>query len=315
MAVPHPIPYQGSKRGLAGAILGYFPVRFDSIIEPFAGSAAMSLAAAYSGRATRFVLGDANEALIDLWDMILHQPDQLAGEYRTHWEAQRGQQKEYYNSIRNRFNISKRPGDLLYLLARCVKASVRYNSRGEFNQGPDNRRSGASPDTMAYHIACASRLLGGGTSLVRGDYRLTLTQARPGDIVYMDPPYQGVSGRRNPRYGAQLALEDFVDALEELNRRSISFLVSYDGRTEDRLYGEALPTSLGLRCIEIKAGRSTQATLLGRTEETFESLYLSPALCEQLPGIVSATLKKPTQMSLLLERCLTKTYQPTSSSN
>jgi DNA adenine methylase len=35
---------------------------------------------------------------------------------------------------------------------------------------------------------------------------------------------------------------------------------------------------LGLNKIEIEAGRSTQATLLGRKEITVESLYLSPNL-------------------------------------
>lgn len=315
MAVPHPIPYQGSKRGLAATILRYFPATFNRLIEPFAGSAAMSLATAHAGRAARFLLGDANEPLIDLWDSILHQPQQLSEGYRIHWQAQKDQEKEYYNSVRDCFNTTKRPEDFLYLLARCVKASVRYNTRGEFNQGPDNRRSGASPDTMAYHIACASQLLAGKTALVRGDYRVTLAQAQPGDVVYMDPPYQGVCGRRNPRYAAQLESEDFIDALNDLNRRGISFLVSYDGRTEDKKYGEVLPAFLQLRHLEVSAGRSTQATLLGRAEETFESLYLSPALCEQVPDLENATTKRPTQMSLVLEQCLTKTYQPTSLSN
>jgi DNA adenine methylase len=37
--------------------------------------------------------------------------------------------------------------------------------------------------------------------------------------------------------------------------------------------------------VELEAGRSSQATLLGRAEVTVESLYLSPALAERLnPG-------------------------------
>ncbi|MBM3879048.1 MAG: TIR domain-containing protein [Verrucomicrobia bacterium] len=46
MRVPHPIPYQGSKRNLAPAILGYFPERVGTLIEPSAGSAALGLASA-----------------------------------------------------------------------------------------------------------------------------------------------------------------------------------------------------------------------------------------------------------------------------
>jgi len=60
MSVPHPIPYQGSKRGLARAIISYFPQDAARLAEPFAGSAAVSLAAAYYGKANSFLLNDLN---------------------------------------------------------------------------------------------------------------------------------------------------------------------------------------------------------------------------------------------------------------
>lgn len=52
--VPHPIPYQGSKRQLAPVVLSYFPSRFGRLVEPFAGSAAVSLAAAHRRLADTF---------------------------------------------------------------------------------------------------------------------------------------------------------------------------------------------------------------------------------------------------------------------
>jgi len=39
---------------------------------------------------------------------------------------------------------------------------------------------------------------------------------------------------------------------------------------------------LNLTLVEIEAGRSSQATLLGREEMTVESLYLSPVLADEL---------------------------------
>ncbi len=50
----------------------------------------------------------------------------------------------------------------------------------------------------------------------------------------------------------------------------------------NRSYGKPLPAKLHLTLVEIEAGRSSQATLLGRDEMTVESLYLSPALAEEL---------------------------------
>jgi len=57
---------------------------------------------------------------------------------------------------------------------------------------------------------------------------------------------------------------------------------SYDGRTGQKVHGRPLPRDLRLCHIELAAGRSSQETLLGRAEITYESLYLSPALTERL---------------------------------
>jgi len=91
----------------------------------------------------------------------------------------------------------------------------------------------------------------------------------------MDPPYQGVVDTHNHRYRHGISFDEFVDALGDLSRRNIPFIVSYDGRTGTKRYGRPLPASLGLTHVELQAGRSTQATLLGRDDSTFESLYLS----------------------------------------
>ena len=148
MKVPHPIPYQGSKRHLAAAILRYFPADIETLYEPFAGSAAITIAAAHQSLANRFVLNDFNKPLIDLWREIINHPSRIASDYAELWSAQNGRERVYYDFVRDKFNETRRPGYLLYLLARCVKAAVRYNSNGEFNQSPDNRRKGAHPDTI-----------------------------------------------------------------------------------------------------------------------------------------------------------------------
>ena len=65
-------------------------------------------------------------------------------------------------------------------------------------------------------------------------------------------------------------------------------MVSYDGRTGEKRYGAPLPAELKLLHLEIRVGRSTQATLLGRDSVTYESLYLSPALRRRLPKHVKS---------------------------
>jgi DNA adenine methylase len=301
MSIPHPIPYQGSKRALAPEILRYFPDDTDRLIEPFVGAGAVSLAAAQARKARCFALNDVNGPLIDLWRMILAEPGKLAEQYRKLWQEQIGREREYYDWVRDQFNRTRRPDYFLYLLARCVKASVRYNALGEFNQSPDNRRRGAHPKTMAEHIHGASRLLVGRTEIQCGDYRAALQHATPDDLIYMDPPYQGVSGRRDVRYVRPISHSEFVETLRELNTRQLAYVVSYDGRTGAKRYGEPLPATLSLIHIELAAGVSSQATLLGRRAKTYESLYLSPALARRIGFSPSATFIAAREQLALLE--------------
>lgn len=282
MKAPHPFPYQGSKRNIASDILQYFPSSINTLFEPFAGSAAISIAAAMRGRAKRFYINDLNKALVDLLKKIVDEPEIIADQYKTLWASQLDNPRLYYDDIREKFNLTGRSDYLLYLLARCVKGSIRYNANGEFNQSPDNRRKGMRPKTMRENILGVSHLLKGKLIFSSRNYRDVLELSTPDDLVYMDPPYQGVCGNRDTRYLAGIQFCEFVAELEELNNKSIKFIISYDGRTGKKMHGKRLPDHLELTHIEIEAGRSSQETLLGRNASTVESLYLSPALIDKI---------------------------------
>jgi len=281
MKVPHPIPYQGSKRNLAKYILPFFPPEIGTLFEPFSGSAAISIAAAVYGKASRFHLNDVNQPLIALFNEIIYHPNEIAAQYEILWSEQQGNERKYYDIVRDNFNETQRPDYLLYLLARCVKASVRYNANGDFNQSPDNRRLGRNPQQMKADILAVSGLLRNKTTLTSTDYKEILAIATPKDLVYMDPPYQGVCATGDPRYFSGIDFDEFMQELKKLNERDVPFILSYDGRTGKKSYGEILPDELAMYRLEIEAGRSTQATLLGRDDVTFESVYLSRNLVKK----------------------------------
>jgi DNA adenine methylase len=280
--IPHPIQYQGSKRNLAPVILHYVPPNVDCLIEPFAGSAAISIAAATRQLANTYLINDLNKPLVELLQLIVKCPLETASFYEAVWNEQLGNSVEHYYKVRDDFNRTQDPRLFHYLLARCVKGSVRYNAEGMFNQSPDKRRQGTQPKTMRTNILGVSSLLNGKAEFSTLDYQDVLLRAKQNDFVYMDPPYQGVCGSRDARYFSGVDHDDFVSALATLNSRDISYIVSYDGRRGDKTFGEHLPASLELNRVELEAGRSSQATLLGLDEVTYESLYISRALIDKL---------------------------------
>jgi hypothetical protein len=85
--VPHPIPYQGSKRQLAHYIVSLFPAGTNRLVEPFAGSAAVSLAAGHMKRVKRWAINDLHRPLIDLWTEIVRNPDDISDRYEQTWKA------------------------------------------------------------------------------------------------------------------------------------------------------------------------------------------------------------------------------------
>ncbi len=281
--VPHALPYQGSKRALSHAIIPLIPAGSGLLIEPFAGSAAITIAARHAGAVSRSVISDINEPLIALWLRIIAGPGELAADYERLWLAQRADPRGYYDEVRAKFNATGEPHLLLYLLARCVKSAVRYSRSGEFNQSADHRRLGAAPDRMRSRLAATALALAG-TVARTGDYREPLLTAAPDAVVYLDPPYQGVSERSDRRYLKGLERGEFVAQLRAAAGQGVSFILSYDGSTGTRHHGDPLPADLGLTRLAIAAGRSTQSTLRGLREETIESLYLSPALTARLGG-------------------------------
>jgi DNA adenine methylase len=289
-----PIPYQGSKRTLAPRICGLFNQPISTLYEPFAGSAAVTIYAASHDLADRFVIGDVYAPLVDLWELIINNPTELSEQYSAVWHAQFDVGAGHFNDVRAQYNEEKNPVFLLYLIARCVKNAVRFNKHGNFTQSADKRRTGMQPDRVTRTIHAVSRLLKGRTTLFLGDFQDCTANAGSADLIYMDPPYQGTTNSKDKRYASGLARDTLIDALHNFDARNVPYVLSYDGQTGDKTYGEPLPDSIAADHLAIHAGRSSQATLSGRDDSTIESLYVSHSLNAKDANVFKVEPLQPT---------------------
>lgn len=279
---PHLVQYQGSKRKLAPQILKYMPKHFNRLIEPFSGMVAISIATAMENRTDSYIINDLNAPLIKMLQEAIENPSKLVKDYRSIWTEQfkyRDNHVQHFYAIRDKFNEGEEtPANLLYLIARCVKGAVRYGGNGKFNQSPDKRRHGTNPDTLEKNVYAISKLLKGKSSFFALDYHDVFEMARPGDLVYMDPPYQGVTNAKDNRYFSGVPFSEFAEAIKILDEKHIDYLISYDGKCGSKEYGEDLPENLKCQKILLDAGLSSQATLLGKQATTLEALYISSSL-------------------------------------
>ena len=264
------------------------PRRFSRLVEPFAGMAAITIAAAKQERSNAYIINDLNHAIVGILKTAVESPQQLYQDYEKLWLEQfsfpEGHVAHFYQ-VRNDYNNGDTaPAKMLYLLARCVKGSVRYSSNGNFNQSPDKRRNGTNPKTLKQNIDAISYYLKGMTSFYSLDYHEILDMTTQGDIVYMDPPYQGTSNTRDCRYISGINFDEFVEAIEKLNSKGIDFIISYDGSCGNKQYGKELPKELQLQKVLLNAGLSSQSILLGKKETTLEALYISRNLQKNMPS-------------------------------
>ncbi len=301
MKIPHPIQYQGSKRNLATVILKYFPKKIERVVEPFAGTGAISIACASAGISKKYWLNDYNRPLSQLLEMIINKAEELSDFYEELWNQQHSNSIAHYYKVREEFNKTNNPKLFLYLLSRCVKGSVRYNNEGYFNQSPDKRRKGARPHNMRKNIYGVSFLLKNKVIISSLDYKEMIHNIKTTDLVYMDPPYQGVCRDKDNRYYSSIDHCEFIIFLSELNTKKVPYLISYDGKCGNKKYGNYLPDNLRLKRIELEAGRSSQATLLGKKDITFESLYLSESLLELIDIKPENHKKQHHEQLMLLE--------------
>jgi DNA adenine methylase len=213
LTVPQPFPYQGSKRKLAMLVLEKLGLGTASrLVEPFAGSAAVSLRASAIHPDLQLWVNDTNGPLIALWRAIIETPERLADEYNHRWEAQHGDPQAFYRHVRSRFNETSEPSDFMFLLSRSMKGSIRYNQSGDFNQSPDNRRLGAKPATVRQRLGRVSALLKGRTTLTSYGYTSMLSRYEPGQVWFLDPPYEGVQREGSKRYIGGVAASRSLDS-------------------------------------------------------------------------------------------------------
>ena len=261
------IKWSGSKRSQSSKIRSFFPDTIGTYYEPFIGGGSML----YAVHPERSICGDICEPLIQLWKEIRDNPEALADGYRTRWVKLQEEGYTVYYSIRDNFNRKKSPYDLLFLSRTCVNGLIRFNDKGDFNNSFHHSRPGINPETLKEIILDWSAYLQN-TEFFAADYTSTTASAKSGDIVYLDPPYFHTKGR----YFGAIDFEKFLEYLEDLNKRNIKYLLSFDGKRGDKDYTVSLPKELYKRHEFLPSGNSTFKKVIDKKNEiVLESLYLN----------------------------------------
>lgn len=215
--------WAGSKRQLVPQLAAYWGTQHTRYVEPFAGSACLF----FNLQPQAGLLGDINADLIEMYGVVRDSPAALSEALQEH----KNDPDEYYElraTDPTTLSETDRAARFIYLNRFCFNGLYRTNQRGQFNVPYGGRKSGTVPSEA--DLLTASRLLTQ-SEIVAGDFSVVLQRVRPGDFVYLDPPFS-VAGRRvfkeyDPASFSDSELVRLRAALKQLDKSGVTFLLSY----------------------------------------------------------------------------------------
>jgi DNA adenine methylase len=251
------VKWAGGKSQLLPELRKHVPERFGTYIEPFLGGGALF----FDLQPSRAVLNDTNEELMNAYRVIQTDVEPLIAELSSY-----RYEKEFFYALRalraQDLSPLQNAARFLYLNKSCFNGLYRVNKQGHFNV-PFGRYE--NPQICdAPKLRRASEALKN-VILESRPYREILEEyAKPGDFVYIDPPYLPVSKYSDfTRYTKEAFKEkeqiQLRDCVADLKRRGVHVMASnsYSAMTMD-LYAE-------FQIHTVEARRSINKSASGRS--------------------------------------------------
>ncbi len=254
----------GNKQRFAHEICGLFPTDCGTYYEPFLGSGAVLGTLAPKSA----VASDALEPLIAIWQTLRTDPTTLKRWYRERWLRMPDEGKiACYEAIKSAYNRGPNPGDLLFVSRACYGGVVRFRRRDGAISTPCGVHDPVTPEAFDRRVDIWHQRTRG-TVFLHSDFEAVIEGARPGDLVYCDPPYTHTQAIL---YGAQgFDLVRLLGTIERCKTRGVYVAMSIDGTKKSGgfLCNVPIPEGLFEREAFVNCGRS----MLRRFQMRGESL-------------------------------------------
>lgn len=221
-----PIKCQGIKTKLVDDIRRIANSQtFDRWVEPFCGSCVVPL----NIQPRKALIGDSNIHIIQLYQAIQNgevTPCSVKAYLVEEGAKLRASGEKYYYEVRDRFNADHSVLDFLFLNRSCFNGVMRFNRNGKFNVPfghKPNRFAPAYITKITNQIRRISDVISAyDWQFSAADFCQTLAVVKPGDLVYVDPPYAG----RHVDYFNTWSEQDEVELVEMLKGLPCNFILS-----------------------------------------------------------------------------------------
>ena len=225
------VKWAGGKRQLLPHIHAALPADAPRrFYEPFIGGGAVL----FSLEPARARVNDLNGELINLYEVVRDGVDELIAELAGY-----PNETEFFYALRaadrdaQRFatlSPVERAARTLYLNRTCYNGLYRVNAAGQFN-APFGRYKNPTICDEGTLRAVHRYFADNDVAFSQGDFAAAVAEAREGDFVYFDPPYDPVNvtssftGYQKGGFD-RTEQERLKEVCDDLDRRGVKFLLS-----------------------------------------------------------------------------------------
>lgn len=194
------VKYQGGKTRELPMIKSLLPKKFNRVVEPFCGGAAVSFALNKPS-----LLGDLNSEVINLYTTISDEQNyetvqssvnELKNLSHDDLETKYYEARDIINS--NTVNPVLRSISYITVRQLCFSGMERYNKHGLFNVPFGHYKKFSCNLSREHHVFLKE------SQIEYGDFDLVFEKVAPTDFVFVDPPYLDRLGYINGDGGLKL---------------------------------------------------------------------------------------------------------------
>ena len=269
------VKWAGGKRQIMDKLKNYIPYEFNTYYEPFIGGGALL----FELSPKNAVINDSNKELMNVYECIKDENKytKMCNEL-NHYETNHSE--EFYFEIRNKdrdktkFNKMadyKRAARTIYLNKACFNGLYRVNSKNEFNV-PFNKKNKINTYDAQNLGIIHSYLNFSNVKILSVDFEESVKEAKKGDFIYFDPPYDSDTTTFNSYTEEGFGKEEQIRlarVYKELDERGCFVMLSnHNTKLVNELYKD-----YNINIIEAKRNINSNGKKRGNVEEVIITNY------------------------------------------
>ena len=263
------VKWAGGKRQVMDELEKYIPEEYNTYYEPFVGGGALL----FELSPKNAVINDYNTELINVYECLKDEKkfDAMCRKLNKH-EANHSE--EYYYEVRNldrdkkkfsKIADYKRAARTIYLNKACFNGLYRVNSKNEFNVPFGKKLKVNTYDGQNLGVI-AGYLNWNNIKLLSTDFEESVKDAKKGDFIYFDPPYDSDTDTFTSYTEGGFGKEEQVrlaKVFKELSDRGCYVMLSNHNTTLiNELYND-----FNIHVIEAKRNINANGKKRGKVEE------------------------------------------------